>query len=173
MLDAERGLRHRAHAHNLFGRGRLAQHALGLAGGAGRVGQRITHLTRRALISVRTRQPLLVFARPRGHAGLYVGQPERGADGWRRLDHDHMYARRHAAIDLVQEVGMHDQRLGVAVAQDEAGFFRFVVPVDRAGVRAGQARDQHRFEERDVVAQHDRHHVAIAQAEREQAADAA
>ena len=62
--------------------------------------------------------------------------------------------------------GVGDQDLGAAVAQDPAGLLGLVVPVDRAGVGAEQARAEHRVEERRLVVQHDAHHVALADAER-------
>ena len=73
-----------------------------------------------------------------------------------------MHAGRRAAVDLVQQVGVNDQRLGADIAQDVAGLVRLVVEIDRAGVAAGLARGQHRLEERDLVAQHDRDDIAFA-----------
>ncbi len=123
------------------------------------------HLPRRPGIGLMAREPALPFGRALRHAALFGGEAERGAQFGRRLHHDDMDACRHAALDLAQQVGMHDQRLGAAVAQDVAGLVGLVVPVDRAGIAAGLARHQHRFEEGDLVAQHDRHDVAFADAE--------
>ena len=173
LPDAERGLRDLGDARELLGRGRLAHHALRPAGGAGRIGQRVVHLARRPVIGRGVREPALPFGRAGRDRALLVGEAERGARLRRRLDHDDAAAGRHAAVDLAQQVGVDDQRLGAAVAQDVAGLVRLVVPVDRAGIAAGAARDQHRLEERQLVAQHDRDDVGFADAELRQAADAA
>ena len=60
--------------------------------------------------------------------------------------------------------------LAPAVGQDVARLVRRVVPVDRRGVGAEQARRHAGLEEREVVAQHQRHAVALADAERREAA---
>ena len=105
------------------------------------------HLPRRTSIGSVTREPVLPFRRACRNAALLSRDAERGARLGARLDHDHMATGRHAAVDLAQQVGVDDQRLGADVAQDVAGFVGLVVPVDRAGVAAGLARNEHRLEE--------------------------
>ena len=123
------------------------------------------HLPRRPVIGRVAASQLSHSVAPSGTRHCSGDRRNAARSSGRRLDHDHVHAGRDAALDLAQQVGMHDQRLGAAVAQDVAGLVRLVVPVDRAGIAAGLARDQHRFEERDLVAQHDRHDIAFADAE--------
>jgi len=97
-----------------------------------------------------------------------------GPAQWRRrLDHDDPRVVGDRVGDLRQHVGMHDQDRGAAVAQDIAGLLGLEMPVDRAGVAAGQPCRQHRLEPGDVVAQHDGDHVARPHAEPVERADAA
>ena len=138
LLDAERDLRDLDHARELLGRRRLAHHALRPAGGAGRIGQRTSAPGAAARRRAATPRASVSYSvAPAGQRALLVGEAERGARLRRRLDHDDVAAVRHAALDLAQQVGMDDQRLGGAVAQDVAGLVRLVVPVDRAGIAAG------------------------------------
>jgi hypothetical protein len=68
---------------------------------------------------------------------------------------------------------MHDQRGRAAIAQDVTGLVRLEVPVDGAKIATGGARDQHRLQERDIIAQHGGDDLALSHAERLKAADAA
>ena len=162
LLDAERGLRDLDHTRHLLGRRRCALDALRPPGCAGRVRHRPTHLPRRSRIGLVGREPAFPFGRAVRHPTLFGREAERDMQFRRRRDHDDVNAFRHAALNLVQQVGMHDQRLGAAITQDVAGLIRLVVPVDRAGVAAGLPRGQHRLEKRDLVAQHHGNDVAFA-----------
>ena len=64
------------------------------------------------------------------------------------------------------------QHLGAAVGQDVARLLRREMPVDRHGIGAELARRHVGLEGREVVAQHQRHAVVLADAERGEAAGA-
>src|SRR5207247_3296247 len=72
--------------------------------------------------------------------------------------------------DLRLQRRLDHHRLGAAVLQDPAGFFRLVVPVDRAVIRAEEPRREHRLEELRSVMQHQAHHVPGTDADALQAA---
>ena len=125
------------------GGGRLAHHALRPAGGAGRIGQRAMHLPRRPGIGGDAREPALPFGRARRNARI-----ARPGGGTRRA------SRRVGSTTMTWQPGGTPpsiwrnrsawmiSALAPTVAQDVAGLVRLVVPVDRAGVAAGLARDR-------------------------------
>ncbi len=72
-----------------------------------------------------------------------------------------------------QEVAVRHQHLGAAVGQDVGRLLRREMPVDGHGIDAELARRHVDLEGREVVAQHQRHAVVLAHAQRRKAAGAA
>ena len=152
-------LRRRGHLGRHLGR---ALHTLGQAGGARGV-EHGPHDRHR-----------------RGGPGLHLGQghlPAQGVVGAegrarvggtqfvRRVDHQHPHAHRRGHLLQAgrEEIGMHHQRTGFAVAQDVVGLVGREVPVQRHGAGAQQRGALGGLEEREVVAQQQGHALALAQ----------
>ena len=80
----------------------------------------------------------------------------------RRRRHDERRARRRARrrAAIGQQVGMADQHLGAAIAQDVGDLLGLEVPVDRHGVGGQPLRRDRGFEEGEIVAQEQRDRIA-------------
>jgi hypothetical protein len=92
------------------------------------------------------------------------GQAIRRGHLLRGRDNEHHGSNGYRIAELVDQVGVDDEHLRAAVAQDVAGLVLPVVPVDRHRDRAKHLRRIGGLDERKVVAQHHRHAVALADA---------
>jgi hypothetical protein len=150
---------HRSHARGLVlkfaQRHRAAQHALGTAGGARRIGQMSTR-----------RNAWAVVRRLRGEPG-FVGDGDGGGAGGgggigvAAVHGQHGHACGNHFAHRREQIGLDDQHAGAAVLQQEAGFLRREMPVDRAVVDAGRPAREDDVGEHRVIAQHHGHHRAL------------
>ena len=148
----------------LRGGGRAAD-ALGPAGGAAGIDHgawRIGDLRRAAL---ETGEPGIPIGAAGGHGGGGGIDLKRGDDFRRRGNDEDGHALRQRRLDALQEIGVNDDRLGAAVAEEIVGLVDRVVPVHWHGIAAELADRGGGFEEREIVAQHDRDGVAASDAE--------
>lgn len=147
---------------------RLALDALRQPGGAGGVEHR-----RRADRRVGQRLMRLTPKIPIGHAVGHAGGGRRHAIGrgdlrWRRHDQE-LDPRRQPVVDLRQQIGVADQRVGAAVGQDVGDLVGLQMPVDRHHRTAERSGGCDHFEQREIVAQHHADRLAALHAERAEA----
>ena len=161
--DAERDAASLRQQRELFRGWRLAPYALRQPGGARGVDhRRAGHLLfgGRAVGRVAKALPLL-------RAGPRIRQPIGQAVGATRVrvrrDDEDTNGLGNAARNLLEQIGMHDQHLRLAVDQDVPHLGRLEVPVDRAPARAQPARGQHQLEHDGLVAQHHGDDLALRQ----------
>ncbi len=138
------------HGSALFGRAGNAAHALGLAGGAGGIGNRAM---RGAGARRHGRQ-----ARPEIRPVMRLRAACRRAGA---RDQDDADAFGDALAHLVEQVRVDNHRASAAVGQDMVGFERLEVPVDRCQVQASLAAGQHERHVLRTVAQHGGDGVAL------------
>ena len=150
--------------------GRLAPHALGMAGGARGVDHALRLRHRRPFVRLLPGKPGLAIDRACRHRRPRGIDAVGAEDFRRRREPDDRQTGRRAGAHGRQQVGVADERLGAAIVEDVGNLFRLEVPVDRHRIGAQHHGGEARLEEGDVVAHQDGDAVAGPNAESAQAA---
>ena len=164
-IRTEQRCNHRLGCDRLFRRGRQAAHALGLSRGAGGVDHRARRLHRRAGIRRKAFNEAGPQARTVRHRARFRRDVVSRANVGGRFHHEHRHAIGQHRFQPVQQIGMDDDGLRLAIVQDIGGLGRSVVPVDRRDIEAEHAGAQRRLQKREIVAQDQRHRFPRLQPE--------